>query len=109
MTVSSDQPKRNAGSGPEALQEVGEHSARPGERRRQLGQGQGAEEGDGAADDPGHDDRPWLLEALGDAGGNPEDAAADGGADENRDGAPEPEVPGKALTPGVGAGCEWHG
>ncbi len=86
----------------EPLEQVGEHPARPGQRRGQLGQGQGAEQGDDAAHHPGDHDGTGFLQASRDTGGHPEDAATDGGADQNRDGAPQAQVAGKPLTPGIG-------
>ena len=101
MTVSSDQPKRKAGSGSERLEDVGEDPARSGQGAGQLGRVRAPKSAISAADDPGQEHRARILEPLGDGGGNPEDAAPDGGADKHRHRTPEPKVAGKPLTPGV--------
>ena len=62
MTVSSDQPNRNAGSGPEALEDDRRTRRRTvGSAAGQLGQGQRAEERDDAAHDPCEEDGPGLT------------------------------------------------
>ena len=79
---------------PERLQDVGEDTSRSRKRSRQLGQGERAEECDDPAEHPGQKDRPRRLKPLSHARGHPEDATADGGADEHRDGAPEAQMAG---------------
>ena len=88
----------------EPLEDVGEHPARPRQRAGQLGIGEGAEQRHQPADHPGQQHRSRIVQPLGDAGRNPEDAAPDGRPHEHRDGTAKTEVSGEPLTPGIALG-----
>ena len=91
----------------EAFEDVGEHAARPRHRRCQLGVGEGAEQRDQPADDPGEQHWSRLVQLLRDAGRHAEDAAPDRRPHEHRDGAAEAEVSGEPFTPCIA--LDGHG
>ena len=93
--------EEEGGEGAERLEDEGEDPARTGHRRRQLGVGQRAEEGEEAAQHPDQDEGSGRLQLGGHPGRDAEDAAPDGRADEHRHGAPETQIAGEALAPGV--------
>ena len=96
--------EQKCGKGAEALEEVGEDPAGTGHRRGQLGVGKGPEERDDATENPGEHDGSRLSQSAGDRGWDPEDAAPDRTADQDRDGTPESEAPGEPFPPVVRLG-----
>ena len=92
---------------PERLEQEREDATRPGERRRQLREGQRAGEGHDAAQHPGQDHRSRHAQRRGHAGRHPEDAAADRAPDQDGDGAPESQAARQSLAPDIGGSA--HG
>ncbi len=90
-----------------ALADEDVHPTRRGELPRQLGQGERAAESEQSARDPHRHEREWTGELVRDPGGRAKDSGADGGADQNGDGAPEAELAleGHAGMVRGGTGC----
>ncbi len=86
--------EEEGGEGTERLTHEDVHAARARERRGQLRVGERPAQHHGAAHHPGKEEERDVVHALRDAGRRAEDAAADGRADEDGDGAPQAEPAG---------------
>ena len=106
MTVSSDQPKRKAGSGPNAFEDVGEHAARPRHRRGQLGVGERAEQRDEPAHHPGQQDRARLVQRAATPAGTRKMPLPMVDPTSTAMALPEAEVAGEPLAPGIALGMD---